>query len=170
MSELNKAIDTFLPERTVKRHPTDRPWITSKIKSSINKRQTSFLRHGKDSVIYKYRRNKVQRETKAARYHYYQNKVADVQNTNPKTWWKQIKNLSGLTTHTEWYHQFLEDSVDIKTFIAFAECLQVLVINLQDIYRFPLLHLQDIYRLPLLHLQDIYRLPLLHLQDIYRFS
>ena len=67
MSELHFAIDKFLPQRTVRKHPTDRPWITNKIKKRIFKRQTAFTRHGKNSTIYKFWRNKVQREIKAAK-------------------------------------------------------------------------------------------------------
>ena len=32
MTELNQAIDTFLPEKVVKKHPSDRPWITKRSK------------------------------------------------------------------------------------------------------------------------------------------
>ena len=54
MSELHFAIDKFLPQRTVRKHPTDRPWITDKIEKWIFKPQTVFIRHGKDSTIYKF--------------------------------------------------------------------------------------------------------------------
>ena len=67
MSELHFTIDKFLPQRTVRKHPTDRSWITNKIEKWIFKRQTAFIRHGKDSTIYKFWRNKVQREIKAAK-------------------------------------------------------------------------------------------------------
>ena len=88
MSELYFAIDKFLPQRTVRKHQTDRPWITNKIKKWIFKRQTAFIRHGKDSTIYKFWRNKVQREIKAAKKHY-QNRVVDVEETNPRKWWNK---------------------------------------------------------------------------------
>ncbi|KXJ07090.1 hypothetical protein AC249_AIPGENE28138 [Exaiptasia diaphana] len=60
MSELYEAMNTFLPERSVKRHPTYHPWITNRIKAAICKRQTAILHHGKDSSIYKFWRCKVQ--------------------------------------------------------------------------------------------------------------
>ena len=85
MSELHFAKDKFLPQRTVRKHPTDHPWITNKIKKWIFKRQTAFIRQSKDSTIYKFwPRNKVQRKIKAAKKHYYQNRVADVEQTNPE--------------------------------------------------------------------------------------
>jgi len=37
------------------------------------------------------------------------------QKTNPRMWWKHIKNLSGLTTKSEWYHQFLDNNTNNKT-------------------------------------------------------
>ena len=108
MLELHFAIDKFLPQRTVRKHPTDRSWITNKIKKWIFKRQTGFIRHGKDSTIYELRRNRVQREIKAAKKHYYQNRVANVEQTNHRKCWKQIKSLTGQGTQNEWYHQLLE--------------------------------------------------------------
>ena len=75
-SELHFAIDKFLPQRTVRKQPTDR--ITNKIKKWIFKRQTAFIRQSKDPTIYRFLRNKVQHEIKAAKKHYYQNRVADV--------------------------------------------------------------------------------------------
>ena len=49
MMELTSAIDSFLPRKIVAKHPTYRPWISKKLKSWIGKRQSAFLRHGKDS-------------------------------------------------------------------------------------------------------------------------
>ena len=59
MSELDDAICMFLPQKTIKKLPTDTPWITSKIKLWIGKRQSSFSRHGKDSNAYRHRQKKV---------------------------------------------------------------------------------------------------------------
>ena len=115
MSELHSAIDKFLPQRTIKKHPTDRPWITNNIKRLIDKRQNMFIRYGKDSKTYKSLRNKIQREIKTAKKHYYHNRVADVEHTNPQKWWKQIKILTGQDIQHEWHYQFLEDSEKIKS-------------------------------------------------------
>jgi len=136
MTEINTAMNTFLPMRTVKKHPTDHPWITCKIKFWISKRQTAFLQQGKDSAIFKYWRNKVQREIKAAKYHYYKHKVADVENTKPRTWWKNIKNLSGLTAQSEWYHQFLDDNNNNK---ALADKIINFFVSITDHFQ-PIMH------------------------------
>ena len=78
-------------------------------------RQTAFIRDGKDSVSYKLLRNKVQWEIKSAKYDYYHHKVSDLEQTDPKKWWKQIKQLIGQDTQQEWYHQFLgENCPDTK--------------------------------------------------------
>ena len=74
IAELKRGVHCYLPQRTVKVHQTDRPWMTNKLKIWIRKRQTAFQRHGKNSSIYKHWRNKIQRET------------------NPRKWWKQIKS------------------------------------------------------------------------------
>ena len=49
MMEFTSALDSSLPRKIVKKHPTDRPWISKKLKSWIRKRQSAFLRHRKDS-------------------------------------------------------------------------------------------------------------------------
>ena len=36
------------------------------------------------------------------------NRVADVEHTNSRKWWKQTKSLSGKGIQNEWYHQLLE--------------------------------------------------------------
>ena len=114
MSELDGAISIFLPQKISKKHPTDRPWITSKIKMWIGKRQSAFSRHGKDSGAYRHWRNKVQGAIKTAKHHYYQEKVAEVEHVNPEKWWRDIKKLAGQVAKQEWYHQFLDKDTDIK--------------------------------------------------------
>ncbi len=60
----------------------DRPWMTKKIKNCIYKQQSAFNRHGKDSLRFKFWRNKVQREIKMAKHHYYNNRVSKLENTS----------------------------------------------------------------------------------------
>ena len=98
----------ILPWRTTKVHDSDRLWITKKLKLLIHKRQNTFTRFGKHSIIYKQLRNKVQSEIRLAKQHYYKHKVSDLEQANAKKWWKQIKILSGQTCHKEWCHQFLD--------------------------------------------------------------
>ena len=86
MSELDGAISIFLPQKISKKHPTDRPWITSKIKMWIGKRQSAFSRHEKDSGAYRHWRNKIQGAIKTSKHHYYQEKVDEVEHVNPAKW------------------------------------------------------------------------------------
>ena len=115
MSDLNAAIYVFLQEKIVKRHPTDHPWMTTNIKTAIRKRQLAFLRHGKESVIYKFWRNKLQQNIRSVKRLFYQNKVADIERTSPKCWWKSIKKMAGITTKSEWHYQFVNETTDVRT-------------------------------------------------------
>ena len=115
MSKLNEAIDMSLPYRVIRKHPTDRPWITNKIKLSISKRQSAFLQHGKDSKEYRYWRNKVQSAIRSAKCLYYQKKVAEAENVNSAKWWRDIKKLSGQDAKQDWHHQFLDNNMNIKS-------------------------------------------------------
>ena len=82
----------------------------------IKKRQTAFTRDGKDSASYRLLRNKVQWEIRSAKYHYYHHRVSDLEQTDPKKWWKQIKSLTGQDIQQEWFHQFLgENCPDTKS-------------------------------------------------------
>ena len=114
ITELKQGVDRYIPQRTIKVHQTDRPWMTNKLKIWIRKRQIAFQRHGKNSAIYKHLRNKIQREIKAAKSHYYKHKVAELGQTNPRKWWKQIKSLMGQDIQQEWHYQFLDDNGNVK--------------------------------------------------------
>ena len=78
ITQLKQGIDTSLPKRRVKVHQTDRPWMTNKLKIWIKRRQTAFQREGKNSPIYKYWMNKIQREIKSIKSYYYTHKVAEL--------------------------------------------------------------------------------------------
>ena len=82
----------------------------------IKKRQTAFIRDGKDSASYRLLRNKVHWEIRSAKYDYYHHKVSDLEQTDSKKWWRQIKLSTGQDIEQEWYHQFLgENCPDIKS-------------------------------------------------------
>jgi len=70
--ELSSAIETFFPR------------ITVKLNSMIVKRQAAFIRYGKDSLVFRMWRNRVQGAIKTAKRSYYDNKVAGLAETNPK--------------------------------------------------------------------------------------
>ena len=68
-----------------------------------------FTHGGKNSASYKILRNRVQREIKRAKHYYYSHKVSDLENTDMKKSWKEIKSLTGQNIQQEWFHHFLDD-------------------------------------------------------------
>ncbi|CAB4024558.1 Hypothetical predicted protein [Paramuricea clavata] len=83
-----------MPERSIKVHPNDRPWVNSNLKSLINRRQKAFA--SGNVTLFKMLRNKVNRERKRCRKsYYYQSKVHNLRNTNPRDWWREVKQLCG---------------------------------------------------------------------------
>ena len=62
---VNYGINTIMPERSVKGHATDRPWIIDQLKRLIAKRQKAFTSGNKS--LYAVLRNKVNRERKRCR-------------------------------------------------------------------------------------------------------
>ena len=90
---ITEKIDIHLPTRTVKVHPTDKPWMTPDIKATIKKRQRAWLNGNSD--LYRLHRNKVMSLCKSARRRFYHNCISHLKNSNPKKWWSNIKLLSG---------------------------------------------------------------------------
>ena len=106
--EHNSAMDTYFPLKSVKKHISDKLWVTNNIKLLISKRQSAFIRHGKDSLVYKFWKNKAQRDIKLEKSLYYNNKINDLAQSNARKWWQQIKSLTGQDAPSKQarYHQF----------------------------------------------------------------
>lgn len=81
-STINSTINTHLPLRHVKLHPTDKPWFTADIKEAITNRQRAWVKG--NSTLYKFHRRKVIKLCKSARLKYYHNNVLNTQHRNPK--------------------------------------------------------------------------------------
>jgi hypothetical protein len=60
---INYGLNTIMPERSIKVHVTDRPWMTNNLKRLINKRQKAFAMGNKP--LFSLLRNKVNRELSA---------------------------------------------------------------------------------------------------------
>ena len=86
----------------------------------IKKRQAAFINHRKDSLVFQIWQNRVQAAIKTAKRSYYDNKVDDLAETNPKKWWQDIKSLTGQDTLSkqEWHHQFLNDTINSPVLLA----------------------------------------------------
>ena len=87
------AIDIRFPLKSVKIHPTNKPWMTSRIKQLILERQRVFYsnRNGR----WKELRIKVRDEIAAREKAFYSEKVSYLKNTDPRKWWSLVNRLSG---------------------------------------------------------------------------
>ena len=74
----------------IKKHPTDKPWITPELKTLIQQRQQAMF---KDAPEFKKIRNKVNRLNNSLRSSFFESKVKNCDNAT--SWWKSIKQLAG---------------------------------------------------------------------------
>ena len=89
-------------------HSTEKPWLTPKIKAFIAKRQKALAQFGKDSPSFHMWRNKVQASIKTCKRQFYERKVKSLKRTNVSRWWKEVKNISGVSAKDDmWYNQLL---------------------------------------------------------------
>ena len=59
-NQITEAIDLIFPQKSVNRHPTDKPWITPEIKLLIRDRQGAF--HSNNLPLWRSLKQKVQKE------------------------------------------------------------------------------------------------------------
>ena len=85
-----------MPEHTSTIHPNDRPWINNNLKLLLIKRRQKAFASGNVS-LFKLLRNKVNRERKRCRKTYYQTKVHKLRDTKPSDWWREMKQLCGMS-------------------------------------------------------------------------
>ena len=95
---VSAMMDCFFPNKPTSVRESDKPWMTSSLKSSISKRQKSLHKYGRNSQAYRFWRNKVQRDVKVARRKYYANSVQKLKSANPSRWWKEVKSIGGLSS------------------------------------------------------------------------
>ena len=88
-------MDTIMPAKTINLHINDVPRMTGHLKHLIKCRQEAL----KDncSTQFKFYRNQVNRERKYAKAKYYDAKLKDLKNTEPKKWWSECKKLCGMS-------------------------------------------------------------------------
>ena len=89
------GMDTIMPAKTINLRINDVPWMTGHLKHLIKCRQKAL----KDNcpTQFKLYRNQVNRERKYAKAKYYDAKVKDLKNTEPKKWWSECKKLCGMS-------------------------------------------------------------------------
>ena len=89
------GLDLLMPVKRVRINTRDAPWMTSDLKSLILKRQQAFHKHGSDSVQFKFYRNAVNRKRKHSKAKFYETKIDQRKQKDPRSWWKEVKRLSG---------------------------------------------------------------------------
>ena len=62
---INYGLDTIMPQRFVRIHQSDKPWLNPDLKQLIHKRQRAFS--SGDTLLFKLLRNIVNRERKRCR-------------------------------------------------------------------------------------------------------
>ena len=77
---ITRGVNFIMPERKVKLHNNDAPWVTGDFKRLIKLRQRAFL--SGNTQLFKMYRNDVNSERKRAKY--YATKVRSLKNQNPK--------------------------------------------------------------------------------------
>ena len=90
---VNSMVENFFQESTIRRHSKDKPFITNKIKSLIVKRNAAYS-SGKIE-LFRLLRAQVSKEIKKAKSTFYDKKVRPKRTACSKSWWKQIKRLTG---------------------------------------------------------------------------
>ena len=87
-------IDLHLPKRCVRRHISDKPWVTDYFRQLIRQRQRAFL--SGNFISYRRLRNKVIRTAKSIRSSNYLEQLSSLRYCDPRRWWKHTKSLTGL--------------------------------------------------------------------------
>ena len=130
-----KAVDTFFPSRKVKISATDKPWITSSLKLLIAQRQKALAKWGKTSDNYKQLRNRVQEACSKCKKRFYENKVSGLQDSNISRWWKDIKELGGLSCPGDWSSQLIGSEISDEATLAlkFNEFLGSLTVHFRPL-------------------------------------
>ena len=92
-STITGLLDLYMPLTTVKRHTTDKPWVTDQFRHLIRCRQHAL----KTGQMERYRalRNRVQRATRTLRQKFYARKMEGLRVSNPRNWWRSVKQVTG---------------------------------------------------------------------------
>ena len=93
---VHSGLDTIMPEKQIRIHPADAPWMNQKLKSLIFNRQKAFNAHGVHSPQFKFYRNCVNIERKVCRAKYYESNIKQLKGEAPRKWWNEVKRLSGI--------------------------------------------------------------------------
>ena len=92
-SNINELTDKHVSTKTVVRHTTDKPWVSDRFRDLIRRRQHAWK--AGDQALYRLYRNKVNRLGKSLKQKYYDKHINGLKTSNPRNWWKGMKELLG---------------------------------------------------------------------------
>ena len=99
VSKIHSLLDAYLPSKTIKTSSNDWPWITDSFKMLVSKKQRAW--HEKRFGLYKYLKNKVNRQSKSLQRRFYEQKITEVTSAQPKQLWNVIKQVTGESKSTD---------------------------------------------------------------------
>ena len=79
-------LDFYLPVHQVKRHSSDKPWITDQFRRLIRQRQYAWTNG--DRTKYNKLRNIINRLSKQLRKQFFSNRIQGLRNSSPHEWWQ----------------------------------------------------------------------------------
>ena len=80
----------FFPEKNVKFHQNDKPWITSEIKRLDRRRKRAWVNKGRNSPEYKILHEQYLTLCKNVKQNFYQKTVKSLKESNISQWYRQI--------------------------------------------------------------------------------
>ena len=83
------GMDILAPKKAKAIHFNEPPWMDSKLKQLIAKRQRALAEGDLDQ--YRNLRNRVNRERKLCRARFYESTVEQLKKSKPATWWREVK-------------------------------------------------------------------------------
>ena len=87
------AINIYFPAKSVKIHPTDKPWMSAEIKSLILERQRAY--HSGSNEKWRLLRNKVHMAICKRKKEFFACKVKGLKSSDPRSWWSLVSKLAG---------------------------------------------------------------------------
>jgi hypothetical protein len=94
LTTITELMEKHFPVKYITKREKDKPWITDEYKSLIQKRHQARCRG--DLVTYRETRNKVNRLSSQLEKSFYDSKIKNLQKSDCKNWWKNMKALLGI--------------------------------------------------------------------------
>ena len=92
-SILTKIVHATIPEKTIRVHESDKPWMTGYIKAKIIQRQRAYTRD--DLIPYNQLCDTVRGLISQAQARYFNSEARDLRSSKPTKWYKPINALIG---------------------------------------------------------------------------